>query len=459
MKCYRCGAELTKGKRCTECGADVRLYKRIISTSNFYYNEGLERAQVRDLTGAVDSLTKSLSLNKNNKAARNLLGLVYFEMGETVSALSEWVISRNFDSKNNDANRYLKEIQNNPNRLDTINQTIKKYNQALAYCRQDSKDLAIIQLKKVIALNPKLVKAHQLMALLYMQDGKYEKAKKCLRLAMKIDEGNTQTLRYMKEVNDRLKESSGNKKKKKDDILTFQSGNETIIMPRTFTEVSTVHTLVNIVIGIILGACVCIFLIVPNMRAKETSSVNATLKEVNENLATKEQTIAELEDEIDQIKGTLDDANKSLEDSDTKLNSYKQLINAYNFVVNEDLENAGNALAAVNVDDLSDDIKALYESLNTSINEQYIVLLYNTGYSAYNSSNDEAAIENLTKVVTMEEDYEDGNAMYYLAQSLRRSGDVEASIPYFTRFVELHPGTQRAGVAQSYINQYQAENQ
>lgn len=73
-----------------------------------------------------------------NIDARNLLGLVYFETGEVVEALTEWVISKNYQPRDNAASRYLNEIQNNPSRLDTINQTIKKYNQALLYCRQDA---------------------------------------------------------------------------------------------------------------------------------------------------------------------------------------------------------------------------------------------------------------------------------------------------------------------------------
>ena len=82
------------------------------------------------------------------------------------------------------------------------------------YCKQDSRDLAIIQLKKVLSLNPKLVKAHQLLALLYLQDNKLELAKKTLRNAGKIDTNNTTTLRYLREVNARLKEN----------IRTFLSG-------------------------------------------------------------------------------------------------------------------------------------------------------------------------------------------------------------------------------------------
>ena len=135
-------------------------------------------------------------------------------MGETVSALSEWVLSKNYKSRENAASHYLNEIQNNSSRLEAINQTIKKYNQALAYCRQDSRDLAIIQLKKVLSLNPKLVKGHQLLALLYMQEGKYDLANKALRNAAKVDANNTTTLRYQNEVKQKLQENNSKKKKK-----------------------------------------------------------------------------------------------------------------------------------------------------------------------------------------------------------------------------------------------------
>ena len=198
MKCFNCGTKLGKENVCPNCGVNVKVYKKIIMASNAHYNEGLAKANVRDLSGAIDSLKLSLRFNKMNTNARNLLGLVYFEMGEVVDALSEWVISKNFQPKDNDASRYLEEIQQNQARLDSVNQTIKKYNQALLYCRQESRDLAIIQLKKVISLNPKMIKAHQLLALLYIQNENYEQAKKYLRNAGKIDTNNTITLRYLK---------------------------------------------------------------------------------------------------------------------------------------------------------------------------------------------------------------------------------------------------------------------
>ena len=107
MLCYHCGCALSEHDFCTACGADVSIYKKIMHLSNRFYNDGLEKAQVRDLTGAVNSLRQSLKLNKSNIKARNLLGLVYFEMGEVVAALSEWVISKNLRPKKNIADIYI----------------------------------------------------------------------------------------------------------------------------------------------------------------------------------------------------------------------------------------------------------------------------------------------------------------------------------------------------------------
>ena len=135
MNCINCGAFLTDTDLdyCPHCGANVLIQKKVDYLSKLYYNQGLEKASIRDLSGAISCLKQSLAYDKRNIRARNLLGLVYFETGEVVAALSEWVISKNYQPRDNAASRYLNEIQNNPSRLDTINQTIKKYNQALLY--------------------------------------------------------------------------------------------------------------------------------------------------------------------------------------------------------------------------------------------------------------------------------------------------------------------------------------
>ena len=174
--------------------------KKIMYQSNYWYNDGLKKAQERDMNGAIIALRQSLQYNRENIAARNLLGLVYYGIGEVAEALVEWIISKNLKPRDNIADSYIRNVQDSANELESINQAIKKYNQCLGYCKQNGEDLATIQLKQVIAAHPTFLKAYQLLALIYIQDGQYPKANSLLRTASKLDTTNVTTLRYMHEL-------------------------------------------------------------------------------------------------------------------------------------------------------------------------------------------------------------------------------------------------------------------
>ena len=75
--------------------------EKILHQSNYWYNDGLRKAQIRDMSGAITSLRKSLQYNRANIDARNLLGLIYYENGEVADALVQWVISLNLQPENN----------------------------------------------------------------------------------------------------------------------------------------------------------------------------------------------------------------------------------------------------------------------------------------------------------------------------------------------------------------------
>ena len=81
--------------------------------------------QSKRLSGAVESLKMSITINKKNIDARNLLGLVYCEMGDVVEALSEWVISKNIQPDNNCAEDYITDIQSNQNKLSLLLQQLR----------------------------------------------------------------------------------------------------------------------------------------------------------------------------------------------------------------------------------------------------------------------------------------------------------------------------------------------
>ncbi|MBE5869105.1 MAG: tetratricopeptide repeat protein [Lachnospiraceae bacterium] len=468
MNCYNCGSRLSEHDFCTACGADVTLYKKIMRVSNLYYNEGLEKAGVRDLTGAVVSLRQSLKFNKNNVEARNLLGLVYFEMGEVVAALSEWVISKNLRPQKNVADVYINMIQNNASRLESINQTIKKYNQALAYCLQDSKDLAVIQLKKVLSLNPKFLRAHQLLALLYIDSEQWEKAKKELVKCSEVDANNTLTRRYMKEVDAMLEPDEGVRgeaKRKKDEAVRYQSDNEIIIQPLGVKEPkrSGVSTLLNLVIGLAIGMAAIYFLVLPAAVGKEREKANQQVLQISGQLDGKTSTIAEMEQQNEDLR-------TEIEELEAKLNGYVGEGGTLNTIdglleAAKEYLNTGDVVATaerlqeiadtVTREDASESFWNLYDVLFAKIGPEMSASYYATGSKAYGDALYDDAIKDLTQAVYY--DPKNRDALFTLGNAYMRSEDNENAIATYEKVIELFPDTQVANRAQSYIKQLQSE--
>ena len=468
MRCYNCGCRLSEQDFCTNCGADVTLYKKIMRVSNMYYNEGLEKAGVRDLTGAVTSLRQSLKFNKNNVEARNLLGLVYFEMGEVVAALSEWVISKNLRPQKNIADTYIEMVQSNASRLETINQTIKKYNQALAYCMQDSKDLARIQLKKVLSLNPKFVRAHQLLALLYIDMEQWDKAKRELEKCLKIDAGSTQTLRYLKEVESMLQPDENSKspiKRKNDEAVRYQSDNEIIIQPLNVREQKSAgwHTFLYVAIGLVLGVATMYFLILPSSVAAEREKAQEQVRSIGEQLDTKTSTITTMQQQIDSLTEENTKLRTDLEEyvgTDGTLKTVDELLlGAVEYLTTQDAmataSHIENVQEGVNLEDTSDAFKALYQALIDKIGPEVALNYYNTGSDFYDDKDYKQAIDNLTKAV--EYDPTNGDAVNVLDNAYRQDGQKENAIACYQKVIELLPGTSRATRAQKYIDELSAE--
>ena len=472
MRCYHCGCNLTEHEFCTNCGADVSSYKVVISASNIFYNEGLEKAKVRDLSGAVVSLRQCLKLNKNHVDARNLLGLIYFEMGESVQALNEWVISKNLRSKKNIAGEYLNLIQNNPGKLESLNSTIKKYNQALLYCYQNSQDLAVIQLKKVLAVNPKYVQAHQLLALLYLYYEDWAKAKKELERVLRIDTNNTKALRYLQEITKALGETenkSGTVAKNKnivkssnivsEDSIQYQSGNETIIQPMNYSEKKGLQSIWNLVIGILVGVAVAWFLVLPAKIQTEKATVNDELRKVSEQLDVKTATINELESKIRALQQETSDLQGQLDGfvgSGGTLEDVDNLLQAAGVYIStpEDTAKIGEYLEKINPDSITEDASesftSLYSLLLKDVGGSIAIKYYDEGMKKYHEGDFEAAVEALKKSLVYHEQNPD--AYYNLGNAYRKLEKTGEAIEVYQKIIELFPATAMANRAQSYIN-------
>ena len=113
---------------------------------------------------------------------------------------------------------------------------------------------------------------------------------------------------------------------------------------------------------------------------------------------------------------------------------------------------AGQALESVQTEGFGENIMAAYNDISAKVNEKYLASMYQEGYSAYSKGDYQTAAEKLAKVAETDESYQDGNAIYYLAQSYRRLNQMEDALVYYQKVLEQHPGTERARVAKSYLD-------
>ncbi|MDD6442433.1 MAG: tetratricopeptide repeat protein [bacterium] len=398
--------------------------ERFFRQSDYWYNDGLRKANMRDLSGAVSSLKRSLQYNRSNIAARNLLGLVYYGRGEVVEALVEWIISKNLKSYENIANYYIKKVQESPNELEQINQAIHKYNQCLVYARQHGEDLAIIQLKKVIQAHPTFLKAHQLLALLYIETEQYAKARQLLRRAHKMDITNTITLAYMHELSQMQKQKVTKLKEEKEETVTYSLGNETIIQPvsASLKDNAAVLTIVNIIIGIVLGAAVVWFLISPTVIQNKTRETNNTIVELSEEVAARDTQISVLKDELESYRSTDEEAKSAIESSGNTQESYETVLRVKELYDAGATSNADmtELLLQVQPDALGERGKAVYDEVAGELFPKMCERYYQSAQEKIAAEDYAGAVTDLEKVVQMDLEYDGGSAKLLLEDTKQK---------------------------------------
>ena len=376
MNCVNCGAFLTDMDLdyCPNCGYNVLIQKKVDYLSKSFYNQGLEKASIRDLSGAIACLKQSLIYDKRNIKARNLLGLVYFETGEVVSALSEWVISKNLQPARNLATEYINKLQANRNRLNAINETIRKYNNALMLCREGHEDMAAIKLRRILSQNPKLIKGYHLLALIRMKEGEYNRARKALRKAVRIDKTNTTTLRFLKEIDEQTGVTTKLERQKKG---FFRNGSgkkaeqenssvDMTVQVPAYKEQSRISLFFTLVAGFGAGLLAFYLLAVPSIRQGIYREANQQIVKYSDAVSSQGAELTKVQSQAQESDDTVAAASKQIEEEKKKSSSYEALLEAYTALQQQNVDEAALKVQNVYADTLSDSLKGIYNSICSS---------------------------------------------------------------------------------------------
>lgn len=423
--------------------------------ANCYYNLGLERARLRDLSGAAELLKKSLTFDKYQKDARNLLGLIFFECGETADALVQWVVSMNLLPQDNIADHYLDEIQRKPAILRICSDNVKRYNQALDYAQNNNEDLAIMQLNQVIQDSPNYIKAHILLALLYMKREDWVKAGRSLYLVLKIDRNNPKALVLMDEVKhntgrkeveqSRLKNAFSHRKMTDDDVL----------IPQEVKQVSPWMVVGYIFVGVILALFAFYLLIMPAKTKALNAENNRELISYTEKLDASNREYAELKDSYDTLESQYAEAADQVSQFENAnasfMGQYQALNEIRTALANGDTLQAAKLYTGLDQSQISDaTMLQQLQSIKVQMEGSIYQKLADQATSAWNSGNRDQAAELYNLSLAIREEPEN---MYLLGRLYQNMGRTDEANTLFDKIIGAHPDSnyaERARQARGY---------
>lgn len=441
MECLKCKAEIDDSGQCPNCGFDMDIYMKVKSISDRLYNQGLEYAKNQNLSSAIEFLNRSVKYDKTNYLARNVLGLIYFEIGEISKALKEWIISNAFVKENNLAHQYIDAVQNSSNKLEKYNNSIKMYNQALVYANQKSEDMAIIQLKKALEINPKFLDAYNLLALCYISTKENEKAISCIERALEIDIANPKALKYYMEVKGSSQRNlKVDKPQKAAPAAKYSSSSSTIV-----NKGNTFGQITSFVVGAICTVIVMLVLIMPSIKSnyqtqiKQLTENNGKLEnKLNTTIAENEKTISQLQQENERLIGENQQINSDLKEKE-QIQKVQQASTLYengnkedSYILLKSIENVVNSFP--------EETRLIYESLVEKVYPDMAKTYYNDGLRSYNTRKyDEArTLFEKSYAVMTDQSFSD-DALYYIARIDEINENKENAKLLYQRLMDDYP--------------------
>ena len=154
-----------------------------------------------------------------------------------------------------------------------------------------------------------------------------------------------------------------------------------------------------------------------------------------------------LQQEIDGLKNDL----SAYDDKQDVATSYDNLFAAQNYYSAGDSEAASQYIQLVTKDVLGEQGQQAYDTLYATLAPAIIQGYYDDGNNFYSEENYESAITNFKTVVDIDENYNNGAALFLLGDCYRLTDQKDLALECFEKVVELYPSNKWGKQAKVYI--------
>lgn len=346
-----------------------------------------------------------------------------------------------------------------------VRKSIVLYNKSIANLKTNHADLAIVDLKKSLDLNPGFCEAIKLLGLSYVCEKDFHKAEDVFKKLSKYNIYSILADDYLNELNVERTTS-----KALDAIRSFSSNSnnsiesdDTLKVPRyrrrrikktsTFPKKFAVLFLVLTIIIAISGLAYWKGL---NIQTTSNKVENPEIKKNKE--LEQEKIMNEKYTKMNEEKKKLE---KSLENTKLQLDNYKnkndvilKLNDAEKFYQEGNYEKTVDNLVVLKTLVLDDTEKSRVNRLWNDIKTNAIWDIYRLGNSLYKQGNYQEALPKLIKVQQLEPELEIAPwVLYQIANCYKETNDSKNALIFFEKVKNSYPNSEYAGYSEGMISE------
>lgn len=408
-------------------------------------------AKRRDLSGAQSELKKSLKFYKYNTDARNLLGLIFYRQGELAAAVLEWAVSAGLKKRENIANTYIEAIQKYPDGIKKLNSPLRQYNTALVKAQSRHMDIAVLELKKAVEQNPCFIRAKQLLALIYIQQGRMKEAHGLLKSTLEIDRYNECSLKYLKEIESCYRAGFKKRRQGETGLPFLYRKKETSYKENRGRRRSYAY----IAGGFLMGAAAVGFLGVPAAAKRFRSEINAQAIDYGELLSRKNEEVYTLKKELEVKVGETEKMTSAAVNANSDDSYTEQFFKAVKTYMMNERETAGQLIASVEPEKLQDGAMTdVYSLICSETKELVLKDIYKAADEAFNLKNYKEALLQYERADRLDKKPENKLMM---AKCYEKMADIIKAKACYRELTEEYPGTNEADTARQAIENIESE--
>ncbi|HHY24432.1 MAG TPA: tetratricopeptide repeat protein [Clostridiaceae bacterium] len=359
-----------------------------------------------------------------------------------------------------------------------IKNSILLYNNALENLKMDSEDIAMIELRKAISLNPEFYEAINLLGICYYYLKDYDKAEEMFAKVAKAEKNGVRAFNYLKSIRKeenpdisqgigQVKKSHASRKKASRsrevvtrEINTRERRPDAVrlnVFPSTGKgKTDRKQEFIKYLTGIIIGLIIAFLIGIPGISKQNKDGNIGNEGTSKDPVVTENGENAEYEEKYKQLSSEHEKLKKDYEIAITDRDYYEAIIKLYDaddLYKAQKYEDAADMLVLVKSIEFKGDEKGKYDKLANEVMPRASDIVYSQAYNLFQGQKFKEAVNKYLKITEYYENFGKMDiVLYYAGKCYLELNDNEKAKEMFLKTIEKYPDSEYAKYSQSRLN-------